>query len=51
MGFGYNPLQRMFLNKGPYIEAYKGPSLAVYPEASASAVAQGFCPAPIVPSS
>lgn len=49
MGFGYNPLQRMFLNKGPYIEAYKGPSLAVYPEASAFAVAQGFCPAPIVP--
>ena len=49
MGFCYNPLQRMFLNKGPYIEAYKGQSLAVYPEASAFVVAHGFCPAPVVP--
>lgn len=49
MGFGYNRLQRIFLNKGPYIQAYKGPSLAVYPEASAFAVAHGFCHAPIVP--
>ena len=49
LGFGYNKLQRFFLNKPPYIERYRGPSLAFYPEASAFAVAQGFCAAPIVP--
>ncbi len=49
MGFGYKPLQRVFLNSGPYIPAYKGQSLAVYPEASAFAVAHGFCSSPIVP--
>jgi heptosyltransferase-2 len=49
MGFGYNWLQRMFLNTGPYIQAYKGESLAVYPEASAFMVAHGYCPAPMVP--
>lgn len=48
-GFGYRFLQRMFLNSGPFIEAYKGPSLAVYPEASAFMVAHGYCPEPIVP--
>lgn len=49
LGFGYNRLQRLFLTQGPYIERYRGDSLAVYPEASAFAVAHGFCPAPIVP--
>jgi heptosyltransferase-2 len=49
MGFGYNPLQRMFLNTGPYIPAYKGQSLAVYPEASAFMVAHGYCKTPLVP--
>jgi heptosyltransferase-2 len=49
MGFGYRFLQRIFLNQGPYIDAYKGPSLAVYPEASAFMVAHGFCPKAIVP--
>ncbi|MBH2015128.1 MAG: glycosyltransferase family 9 protein [Burkholderiales bacterium] len=49
MGFGYRFLQRMFLNRGPFIEAYQGPALAVYPEASAFMVAHGFCPAPLVP--
>jgi heptosyltransferase-2 len=48
-GFGYRFLQRMFLNSGPYIEAYKGPSLAVYPEASAFMVAHGYCEAPVIP--
>lgn len=48
-GFGYRFLQRMFLNSGPYIQAYKGPSLAVYPEASAFMVAHGYCQAPIIP--
>ena len=49
MGFGYRFLQRMFLNQGPFIEAYQGPALAVYPEASAFMVAHGFCPAPVTP--
>jgi len=49
MGFGYRVLQRMFLNQGPFIEAYQGPSLAVYPEASAFMVAHGFCKAPVIP--
>ncbi|RRS04372.1 lipopolysaccharide heptosyltransferase family protein [Aquabacterium soli] len=49
MGFGYRWLQRIFLNKGPYIKAYRGDALAVYPEASAFMVAHGFCTAPVVP--
>ncbi len=49
MGFGYNALQRLFLNTGPYIAQYKGPSLAVYPEASAFMVAHGYCDSPVVP--
>jgi len=49
MGFGYRALQRMFLNQGPFIQAYQGPSLAVYPEASAFMVAHGFCTAPVIP--
>lgn len=49
MGFGYKPLQRLCLNQGPYIPAYQGSSLAVYPEVSAFMVAHGFCQQPIVP--
>lgn len=49
MGFGYRLLQRIFLNTPPYITAYKGDALAVYPEASAFMVAHGFCQAPVVP--
>lgn len=48
-GFGYRLLQRIFLNSGPYIEAYRGPSLAVYPEASAFMIAHGYCQAPVIP--
>lgn len=48
-GFGYRFLQRIFLNSGPYIKAYQGPSLAVYPEASAFMVAHGYCQAPVIP--
>lgn len=49
LGFGYNWLQRLFLNGPPYIEPYRGPSLRFYPEASAFAVAQGFCDRALVP--
>jgi len=48
-GFGYRFLQRIFLNSGPYIEGYKGPALAVYPEASRFMVAHGYCAQPLVP--
>jgi heptosyltransferase-2 len=50
LGFGYRPLQRWCLTRGPYISAYQGPSLAVYPEATAFMLAQGFCQQPVVPS-
>lgn len=49
LGYGYNPLQRIFLTQGPYIPAYRGEASAVYPEASAFMMAHGFCDAPIVP--
>lgn len=49
MGFGYRILQRVFLNTPPYIAPYKGEALAVYPEASAFMVANGFCASPVVP--
>jgi heptosyltransferase-2 len=49
MGYGYRLLQRIFLNRGPYIPAFEGDALAVYPEASAFMVAHGFCPQPLVP--
>lgn len=43
-GYGYRPLQRLFLNRGPFIEAHRGNSVAAYPEASTFAVAHGFTP-------
>ena len=43
-GYGYRPLQRLFLNRGPFIGAHRGNSVAAYPEASAFAVAHGFAP-------
>lgn len=49
LGFGYKPLQRVFLSQGPYIDAYKGNSVAAHHEASAFMVAHGFCTAPIIP--
>lgn len=49
LGYGYNRLQRLFLTQGPFISAHPGPGVAVYPEASAFAVAHGFCKAPITP--
>lgn len=49
MGYGYRLLQRIFLNQGPYIRAYDGDALAVYPEASAFMIAHGFCKTAVVP--
>lgn len=47
--YGFNWLQRLFLNEGPFIKPYKGSSLEVYKNASAFAIAHGLCSAPIVP--
>ncbi len=49
LGYGYRFWQRIFLTRGPYIQAHKTGSVEAYPEASAFCVAQGFCAAPIVP--
>lgn len=49
MGFGYRPLQRLFLNQGPYIQPHPGPSVAAFHEASAFMVAHGFCKEPVPP--
>ncbi|MDR0902380.1 MAG: hypothetical protein LBM92_06390 [Opitutaceae bacterium] len=47
--YGFGWLQRLFLNEGPFIKPYAGPSLEVYRNATAFAIAHGFCDAPIVP--
>ena len=49
LGFGYRRLQRIFLTRGPYIQPYQGPSLAVFPESEAFMLAHGFIPAPFAP--
>lgn len=49
LGFGFSFAQRLFLNRPPYIEPYRGEGSWVYPEASAFAVAHGFVQAPVVP--
>lgn len=49
IGYGYKPLQRIFLNKGPFIQSYDGPSVAAYHEATDLAVQHGFCSQPVVP--
>jgi heptosyltransferase-2 len=49
LGFGYALPQRLFLTGGPYIKRYRGDAVHVFREASAFAVAHGFCPRPIAP--
>lgn len=48
-GFGFDPLQRLLLNRPPYITPHRGRSSWVYPEATAFAMAHGLCDAPLVP--
>lgn len=48
-GYGSTAIQRLFLNEPPYIRKYVGPSVSVYKDVSAYAVALGLCSAPIVP--
>ena len=49
LGFGDTWLQRLLLTKSPWISRYRGPAVAGYKDATAFAIAQGFCRAPIVP--
>jgi heptosyltransferase II len=48
-GYGFGGIQRLFLNQPPFIQPYRGPSVSVYKEAAAFAMAQGFCDTPLVP--
>ena len=49
IGYGYKPLQRIFLNKAPFIQPYDGPSIAAYHEATRLMIQHGFCDQAIVP--
>jgi heptosyltransferase II len=49
LGYGTTWLQRRLLTPSPWIRPYEGPAVASYKEASAFAVAQGWCDAPLVP--
>ena len=49
LGYGATWLQRRLLTKSPWIRLYEGPAVASYKDASAFAVAQGWCDAPLVP--
>jgi heptosyltransferase-2 len=49
IGYGATWLQRRLLTKAPRIEMYRGPAVAGYKDATAFAIAQGWCDAPIVP--
>lgn len=50
LGYGTSWLQRRFLSHGPFIERYRGPAVSAYKDATAFAIAQGWCAEPIVPS-
>lgn len=49
LGYGYRPIQRMFLTEGPFIAPYSGPSVAAFQESQAFMLAHGFIPAPAAP--
>jgi len=49
VGYGTTWLQRRLLSASPWIQRYEGPAVASYKEASAFAMAQGWCDAPLVP--
>lgn len=49
LGYGATWFQRLLLSRAPRIEMYEGPAVAGYKDATAFAIAQGFCEAPIVP--
>ena len=49
LGYGYNLIQRLFLNHPPYIKRYNGPAVAVLKETADFAIAHGFCETPLTP--
>ena len=49
LGYGNTWLQRRMLTASPRIRLYEGPAVASYKDASAFAIAQGWCEAPLVP--
>lgn len=49
LGYGATWFQRLLLSRAPRIRMYEGPAVAGYKDATAFAIAQGFCDAPIVP--
>lgn len=49
LGYGTGWLQRRFLNQGPYIQRYEGPSVSVFNEAASYALAHGWCSQRLVP--
>jgi heptosyltransferase-2 len=49
LGYGATWVQRRLLTKSPWIRPYEGAAVASYKDASAFAVAQGWCDAPVVP--
>ncbi len=49
LGYGATWLQRRLLTKSPWIELYEGAAVASYKDASAFAIAQGWCDAPVAP--
>lgn len=48
-GFGFSRLQRLFLNRGPYIRPYSGPCNSNYQLGTALALANSFADVPLVP--
>ena len=49
LGYGTTWLQRRLLTKSAWIRPYQGPAVASYKEATAFAIAQGWCDRPLVP--
>ncbi len=48
-GFSYNYLQRIFLNRKPFINEYKGPCISNYQWATELCIKHGFADKPLVP--
>jgi heptosyltransferase-2 len=48
-GFGVSWLQRVFLNRKPYVIRYKGPCIKTYQWATDLMTGHGFCAGPLIP--
>ncbi len=49
IGYGTTWLQRRLLTEGPRIALYQGPAVGLYHDATALAMAHGWCHGPVVP--